>query len=258
MLEALQTLIGPLSALQIAIIVLAMMAGGFLRGFVGFGGAILIILVLSAVLGPQVAVPITGLSGLPTTLQLLPVAIRESDRRFVVPVGVTAFLAAPFGALALVLVDAAVMKMVISALVIGMVVMLYRGWRFPVGGTLALAGIGGIAGVIQGVAGIGGPPIFAVALSRPDTPDRQRANVIGAVTLVSICSMPAYWYHGLFTLDVIMLSLFLFPFYVSASWVGARYFSTGGRRHFRNAALLVLAAMGALTFWLAARDVLAG
>ena len=259
MYDALGTLLTPLSALELILVVLTMLAAGFLRGFVGFGGAVLVIMVLSAVFGPLVAVPIAVLTGLPSTLQLLPVAVRESERRFVVPIGLASFLAAPFGTLVLVLTDPAVMKMVISVLVLGMVALLYRGWRFAGDSAVMLFGAGTVVGLIQGAAGVGGPPVVAVALSRPGTPERQRANVIGAVTALAMCSFPALWYHGLFTADVLLLSLVLFAFYGSTTWIGARYFATGGGRdNYRNAALLALAVIGVITLGMAARDFLAG
>ena len=97
-----------------------------------------------------------------------------------------------------------------------------------------------------------------VALSRPGAPQQQRANVIGAVTALSLCSLAPLWYYGLFTRDVIFISIAIIPFYTGSTWVGARFFSHQGHRHFRNAALLALAAIGFVTLGLAVRDFLTG
>jgi len=259
MIDAFFALIGPVSTMELAVVAAAMLFAGFLRGFVGFGASLVIVLVLNVVLGPLAAVAIASLSGLPTTAQLLPAAIRHSERGFVLPFGITSFVAAPFGTWVLVSVEPAVMKIAIAIFVLAMVAMLQRGWRLggpPGPGLLILAGI--FAGLVQGSSGVGGPPAVALALSRPGTAERQRANVIGAVTALALCAIPALWYHGLFTKGVVVASLILVPIYLGATWAGARFFSHRGHQYFRNAALLSLAAIGVVTLSLSIRDYLGG
>ena len=72
----------------------ATFVGGFMRGFVGFGGALISILVVSVLIGPRAAVAIAAISGLPAMLQLLPAAIRHSERASVIPFALATFLAA--------------------------------------------------------------------------------------------------------------------------------------------------------------------
>ena len=80
----------------------AAFVGGLVRGFVGFGGALVIILVASATLGPLMALPVAALSGLPATVQLLPSAFRYAEPGFVLPFGGASFVSAPLGTLILV------------------------------------------------------------------------------------------------------------------------------------------------------------
>ena len=74
MLESLQALFGPVSLAGLLLAAATVVLAGFLRGFVGFGASLLIVMVLSAVLGPLAAVPIANLTGVPATVQLLPAA----------------------------------------------------------------------------------------------------------------------------------------------------------------------------------------
>ena len=115
-----------------------------------------------------------------------------------------------------------------------------------------------VAGLVQGSAGIGGPPAVAFALSRPGTAQQQRANVLGALVSLTLCSPGPPWYHGLFSRQAIVIGLMLIPVYSAATWIGARYFSRGGHRHFRNAALLALAAIGIITLAMAVQDYVTG
>ena len=95
MFESLQALLGPVSSTGLAIVAGTVLLAGFIRGFVGFGAALIIVMVLSAVFGPVMAVPAANLTGLPATLQLLPAAVRDSERGFVLPFGLTSFAIAP-------------------------------------------------------------------------------------------------------------------------------------------------------------------
>jgi uncharacterized membrane protein YfcA len=239
--------------------IVTVLIAGVLRGFVGFGSSLVIVMVLSIVVGPPAAVAIAGLSGLAPVAQLLPVAVRSSERSFVIPFGLLTFAAAPIGTWVLVAANPAIMKIVISLFVLAMVVMLYREWR-PHGinkpGFLMAAGAA--SGFVQGCAGVGGPPAVAIALSRHGTPQTQRANVIGATTVLTFCGLPPLWYNGVFTAEVVVISLVTVPFYVLGTWAGARAFGRYGNRHFRSAALVALAIVGVLTLALAMRDLAGG
>jgi len=59
MLHSLDAVIGQLSYLQIGLIIGTMVLAGFVRGFVGFGASLIIVMVLSLVLEPLLAVPIS-------------------------------------------------------------------------------------------------------------------------------------------------------------------------------------------------------
>ncbi len=241
---------------QLAVAAAATFVGGFMRGFVGFGGALISILVVSLLIGPRAAVAIAAISGIPAMFQLLPAAIKHSERNFVLPFAIATLAAAPLGTLVLVSLDQALMKMAIAAFVLLMVAMLWRGWSLSAGGTTGTVAAGAISGFIQGSAGIGGPPAVTVALSRPGTAQQQRANTIGAVSGLNLCAMGPLWYFGLFTPQVVLFACVMTPVYSLGTALGQRYFAKGGQRYFRGAALILLAVIGAITLTIAARDYL--
>ena len=259
MLESLQALFGPVSLAGLLLAAVTVLLAGFLRGFVGFGASLLIVMVLSALFGPLAAVPIANLTGVPATIQLLPTALRDGERSFMIPFAVTSFAAAPLGTLLLVTLDPTLMKIAISLFVLAMVAMLYRGWQLSRRTSPTVLYGGGIgAGFVQGAAGVGGPPAVVVALSRPGTAHEQRGNVIGSVSALGLSSLLPLWYHGLFTREVVTMTLVFMPLYMGATWVGARYFSGKGHKHFRNAALLTTAVIGVVTLGIAVHDFWSG
>lgn len=240
---------------RMALVAAAVLLGGFLRGFVGFGAALVSVPVISLVVGPRLAVAVITIMGLPSVIQLLPDALRHSERSIILPMALAIFVATPIGTWILVSVDPAVMKMVISAAVVVLVGFLSMGWRLgdEVGkGVLLLAGAAG--GLVQGVAGIGGPPVVAIALARAGPPERQRGNVLAVMTAIVLASIPPLLAYGLLTQEAFVLGLLLLPLYFVATWVGSRYFSAGGSQHYRKAALLMLAVIGLTTLTFAAWD----
>lgn len=243
---------------KLAVVLAFVFLGGFMRGFVGFGAALVIVPVLSLAYGPRVAVPSLTVMGIPTLFQLLPDAIRCSERSIVAPMAAAILIAAPLGTWLLVATSPALMKIAISTLVILMVAMLARGWRLEgVVHPRILATAGAAAGLIQGAAGIGGPPVVAVALSRPGPASQQRGNVLALMTAVSVSTLLPQLYFGLFTRAAIVTGLLMLPVYGLSIQVGSRYFAKGGAQYFRRAALAMLAAVGIATLIAALRDYLA-
>ena len=240
---------------RFAIVCAAVFIGGFMRGFVGFGAALVIVPVLSLAYEPRLAVAAMTVVGIPTLFQLLPEAMRTAERPIVLPISLAILLAAPLGTLILVSVNAVLMKIVISVLVVVMVAMLARGWRLEgeVGRPL-LVGSGIAGGLIQGSAGIGGPPVVAVVLSRPGTPTQQRGNVLALMTVdIDLDPDTAMVFRPLHA-GGDRHGLLLLPVYGGSILLGSRYFASGGQRYFRNAALIMLGLIGVATLIAALRD----
>lgn len=233
-------------------IVCAVFVGGFVRGFVGFGAALVMVPVLTLAVGPIMAVAISSIVGLPTVVQLLPQAVRYAERRVVIPVATAIFLAAPGGAWLLVSVDPAIMKIAISVLVVLMVVMLAQGWTFRGKASLGtLLAAGAIGGLLQGSSGMGGPPVVAVALARSGDAHQQRGNVLALMTAVALSSVLPLTYYGVFTAKALAIGVLLIPVNILATALGSRTFARGGSRHYRTAALVTLGLIGVTTLAIA-------
>lgn len=241
--------------MRLVAVAAAVFAGGFLRGFVGFGAALIAMPILSNVFGPKLAVAMSTVMGVPVLFQMLPDAIRYSERHIVLPICSSLFVAAPLGSSILITADPGLMKIAIAGLVVLMVAFLASGWKMPAGSRLSSLLMAGVAsGLIQGSSGMGGPPVVAVALSRPGEPRMQRANVLALTTAVALSSLPPLLYYGLITRRALFLGLLMVPIYSAATALGNRYFSLGGARYFRTAALIVLGVVGVVSLGFAVRD----
>jgi uncharacterized membrane protein YfcA len=230
---------------SIVLIALAAAIGGFLRGFVGFGGALALVPVLSLATGPRVAVAVSSLTGIPAILQLLPEAFRHSDRRQVAPMAISMILAAPLGSLILTSLDQRLMTGVIGVVV--MLLALFT-WAAPKGPFMCRRSVsvaaGAASGLLQGAGGIGGPPSVAVLMAQGGEPRQVRANVIATTAVMSLFGAITHFFFGLITIESATISLVLLPIFIGCTWFGARFFMLGGSHYFRAAALLILIGIG--------------
>src|SRR3954453_14488205 len=109
-----------------AVVVAAL--SGFVRGFSGFGSALIYIPLIAAIYEPRIAAPTLLLIDLTGST---PFTIRELPRcnwSEVAPVTSAAALAVPLGTLALLFIDPIVLRWFIAVLVLGLLAVLASGW----------------------------------------------------------------------------------------------------------------------------------
>jgi uncharacterized membrane protein YfcA len=229
-----------------AVVVMATAIGGFMRGFVGFGGALALVPALSLALGPRVAVAVASIVGLPAVLQFLPEALRHADRSRIGPLALAILIGAPLGSLVLTTVRPEIMTGVIGAAVMLMALIT---WRTPSGSAVKPrpwlnVAAGGLSGILQGAAGIGGPPSVAVLMAQGGPTRQVRADVLAATACISVCGLASQLWFGIFTEGSLAVSALLVPIFLVSSWYGGRFFLRGGDAHFRAAALGILLVIG--------------
>ncbi|MFC6584847.1 TSUP family transporter [Sulfitobacter aestuariivivens] len=111
-------------------LVLAVIAAGLVRGFSGFGSAMIIMPVASSVLSPVEAVIFLVATELLGPLPNLRGALREGEVRDVGLLMLGVVIALPFGLWYLSSVDPVIFGWMVSCCVIGLLVLVMMGWRF--------------------------------------------------------------------------------------------------------------------------------
>ena len=122
-----------LLALSFLISAVVACIAGMVRGFAGFGAAMLMTPVFSALYGPAVGIALCLLLEIAVALPLLPAVVRLVDWRRIGLLLVAAVVGVPLGNLVLTLADPEPMRWAISAIVLTAVALLASGWRFPAG-----------------------------------------------------------------------------------------------------------------------------
>ena len=222
---------------------------GMVRGFAGFGAAMIMTPIFSALYGPAVGVALCLLLEIAVALPVVPGVVRLVDWRRIGLLLVAAALGVPVGNLVLTQVAPEPMRWAISAIVLGAVALLASGWRFsgrPRPATTLAAGV--TSGFLNGLAGMAGPPIAFYYLAGDETVTRVRANLTTYFVFVDLVAIAAFAVRDLVDWDTLVLGLFLAPAVMLGGVLGARLFPLASEGFYRRLALALLAgvAIGAL------------
>ncbi len=237
--------LAPLADPRLLLAALATAVAGLMRGYAGFGTAILLAPVFSTLWGPREGVPIMLLLELAVSAQLLPKAFREADRRVILPIGLAAVAATPLGAWVLVNADGTLLRQSIGALVLTFGLLLLSPWRYHGARPLGLnVAVGAIAGLMKGATGMSGPPVILYLLSGPEEVRRHRANLIFFFGVIAVIAVVAPLWAGLIDWTTLLRTAVMLPIMVLGVRIGARLFGVVPTRLYRPFAFAALIAAG--------------
>jgi len=221
----------------------AAILAGLVRGFSGFGAAMVFIPLASAIYEPKTAVILLFLVDTAVTAPMLIPAFRRCSWREVAPLAIGATLTVPLGVYILTVAQPELLRWVIAAAILAAVGALACGWRLRrapnVPGILA---IGGTAGLTGGMASLSGPPIVLFWLGGQSDAPVIRANLFAFFGLTTVVIGASYWLNGLFSADLLLRAVALMPVYAVAIWAGATGFRIAPSTLYRRAALAICVA----------------
>ncbi|MEQ9815789.1 MAG: sulfite exporter TauE/SafE family protein [Azospirillaceae bacterium] len=235
----------PDADLSLAIALLAAFVGGCVRGFTGFGTAMIMVPALSVLYSPVFAIPVVSLVDSIGTLPLVPAAVRRAAWREVLPLAIAASLAVPLGVWILLVVDETTMTRAIALSVIAMTAILLTGWRYRGAPVLPVTiSAGAASGLMNGSVGMGGPPVLLFWLAGQTASPTVRANAILFFFLATLASWITFTANAMFTAQVIGLAALCLPVFGIGLFLGSHGFRRGGERHYRVAALTLIGLIG--------------
>ena len=207
------------------------------RGFSGFGAGLIFMPIGAACFGPKAA---AGTLFVIDTILILPFVVKAArmvDWRELAPLGLGAVLTVPAGVTVLLVVDPVPLRWGLSLAILVSVGLLAAGWRYH-GSTriwLSLL-VGAVAGFMSGAAQIPGPPVLIYWLGRSVVSATMRANAIVFFCFTTIVAGIFFFLGGIFTPEVMALSLALLPVYAVGIFAGGRMFGLAGEATYRRIA----------------------
>ncbi|UXX82740.1 sulfite exporter TauE/SafE family protein [Roseovarius pelagicus] len=225
---------------------------GIVRGFTGFGTALIFVPVAGLFLPPAMVVATITLTGVASSAALLPRAWRQGDRREVALLALAALPTIPLGLFIMDRLDALTIRWVVAFIAGGTLIALISGWRYS--GQLALPGllaIGAAAGLMGGLTGLTGPVVILFYLAGQAVAQSVRANTILFLAALDVAIVVNLLTRGFAGWEVVWLAgLLAIPYFVT-TMIGQALFAPTRERLYRYAAFSVigLAVISGLPVW---------
>lgn len=237
-------------ALTLAWIGAASLAAFVVRGLSGFGSSMIGIGALSIVLPPAQVIPAFLAVELLTTVNLLPSVWRQIDWRSLRWVVAGCAVTTPLGLTVLATLDPNPMRLAVSGCLLAIALLMLSGLaerlvprRRP--GAAGAFAVGGVAGLLNGAAGIGGPPAIVFYFSTTGTAV-GRATLIAFFLFTDVYALAWAGGAGLLANTGWQLIVVALPFSLLGIWIGQRIYLQLDDTRLRRLIWLLLAALGAL------------
>jgi uncharacterized membrane protein YfcA len=215
---------------------------GLVRGFSGFGGAMIYMPLVAAVYEPRIAAVTILLVDFFSSTPFALGQLRRCTWKEVTPISIATGIAAPFGAWALLVLDPTMLRWGIALLVLSLLPFLVSGWRYRGEPKLPVTvGVGLFAGVCAGAVQIAGPPVIMYWMSRGNSAATMRANLMVYFLFCGLTITISYLWFGLFTVPLVALAIMLGIPYLAGVAVGAYVFRGSSDLLYRRVAYVIIA-----------------
>jgi uncharacterized membrane protein YfcA len=222
------------------------LVAGLMRGFAGFGSAMLMAPIFAILFGSaEMVVTVTAIE-LVVSLQLFPQVRKDADWQTLTPMSIAACVAMPIGVWLLASIDKNTIVTAVSAIIVAFVAVLWSGWKYRGPRSAAIsAGVGTLSGGMMATTGVGGPPVLLYLLSFGDPPNVNRANIVTYYFVTGFLLIAIVVATGVAGWQALARAVVLFPAMILGAWIGGRMFASfGSERVYRNVALAMLLATG--------------
>ncbi len=215
---------------------------GIVRGFSGFGGALIFIPLTASMLGPAKAVAVFFLFDLVSATPYGYTYIRKCRLREILPMLAGSTLTVPLGVWILANTDPILLRWAFAVVVGIMIAALATGWRYSGEPKPPVSfGLGLTAGVFSGATGMAGPIVIGYWLSSTAGAAVIRANIMVYYALSATAVDIVLFWKGLFTWDVVIYALIAWPLYSLGLALGARVFKSSSDAGYRTSAYILIA-----------------
>jgi uncharacterized membrane protein YfcA len=219
---------------------------GLMRGFAGFGSAMLMAPIFAMLFGSADMVVTVVAIELIVSFQLFPQVRQHADWKLLTPMSIAACAAMPLGVWLLASMDKNAIITGVSAVIVFFVVVMWTGWRYkgPRSNPATIM-VGAISGAMMATTSVGGPPVLLYLLSGNDPPQVNRANIVTYYFLTQFLLIAIVMATGVAGIEALIRAVILLPVMLLGAWVGGRAFhGLGNENLYRHVALAILFATG--------------
>ena len=215
---------------------------GIVRGFSGFGTAMVFLPFASAVVQPVWAVIILCIMDIIGPSIMSPRLARDANPGELARLSIGAAVTMPFGIALLEVLSLDMFRNTVSVLTLLLVAIMASGWRYRGrSSNLAVFGIGGFSGLLAGSTGVPGPPIMLFYLARPLPPACIRANIFLYLIVADVLLLAMLSFRGWLSPEPVYAGFAVAVIYLGALAVGSLFFRPDREGEYRIAAYAIIA-----------------
>jgi hypothetical protein len=221
-----------------------------IRGFSGFGFALVGVPLLSMIMPPLSFVPIIFGMQIIAVLPGLKKTLKDAQWKQILPLLPGGFLGTWGGLQLLYRIHPEIIGFVIAIAVIFVAVFLLKGFRLGRQFTnIEIASIGVLSGLLNGSAGLPGPPVIIAQLVTPNTEKMVRSNLIIFFTILALFGIASIISGGNLHKPHVYLMATSAPFLVMGTLLGIKLFQNPTLfPHYRRISTYLLLIIGILKF----------
>ena len=216
---------------------------GVVRGFSGFGTAMIFLPFASSVMPPVWALTTLVVMEVVSSVPMIRRMARDAEIGELARLVVGALVAIPLGVAVLTVIDGNVFKLAVSALTLGMLAILLTGVRLKTAvNNSVVYGAGGIGGFMAGAVGLPGPPVILLYLARPLEPAAIRATLFSYLVMADTMLFGVFAISGILEREPVVTGLFAAIPFAAAMAIGAFIFSPEKEKTYRYVAYCIVGA----------------
>lgn len=222
------------------------LAGGVMQGYTGWGGAMLMMPLITLVYPPVEALALLVVGGLIISSQLYPGALRQVTWIEMRSLLLTLVLFTPLGTILLLYMDPYLVRRIIGVILLIISILVMSGWQYR-GKQSGLSTVlfGGVSGVINGFAGLGSAILAIYIMALPGAANIQRSKIIIASGVIIFTIMIVFSVNGVMNWDLILRGIFLAPTQMIGTVIGVSLFNYFPQEYFKKFTLVIIAILGA-------------
>lgn len=227
----------------LSVIIFAAILAGLVRGFAGFGTAMVFLPIASSVASPVWALSIMVIMDVIGPLPNVPRALRDGHPRDVMRLTAGLLIGLPVGVFILSLMAPDVFRYGVSIIALVLLIALISGLRYR--GVLTKPLIyttGGLGGFLAGCSGLAGPPVIMLYMASTHPASVIRANLMLYLICADILMLALFAISGFLSLTPVLLGFVVAVPYLLANIVGAAIFKPEYEKAYRIAAYAIIAA----------------
>lgn len=182
---------------EVVILATICLIAGVVRGFSGFALSALVMASAALIIPPIQLIPICWWLEITASLFMFRSVWQEANRKIAVGLAIGSTLGMPFGLALTMAIATELSKLLALGVIIALAALQLARVRIPFSvRNWGLYGSGWVAGVVSGVAGVGGMVVALFILSQKAQPRQMRASLVLFLFLSSVTTIISLWYFG--------------------------------------------------------------